>query len=74
MCVRMADVMHGILAEAKKNRYSSIKDNLSDDGKCLTNFNAKRTGVNLNIETPIYLSDVDNVSDLNRVLTRCIVV
>ena len=74
MCVRMADVMHGILAEAKKNRYSSIKDNLSDDGKFLTNFNAKLTGVNLNIETPIYLSDVDNVSDLNRVLTRCIVV
>ncbi|XP_033741100.1 coiled-coil domain-containing protein 81-like isoform X1 [Pecten maximus] len=27
----MTEVMHGILAEAKKNRYSQIKDTLSDD-------------------------------------------
>lgn len=29
----MTEVTQGILAEAKKNRYSQIKDTLSDDGK-----------------------------------------
>jgi hypothetical protein len=29
----MTDVMHGILAEAKKNKFSTIRDTLSEDGK-----------------------------------------
>lgn len=32
----MTDVMQGILAEAKKNKFSTIKDNLSEEGKILT--------------------------------------
>lgn len=31
----MSDPMQGILAEAKSNKYSLIKDKLSEDGKSL---------------------------------------
>lgn len=32
----MTDIMQGILAEAKKNKFSTIKDNLSEEGKLMT--------------------------------------
>ena len=34
----MTEAMHGILAEAKKNKFSTIKDNLSEDGKGLLTY------------------------------------
>ena len=33
--VRMTDVLQGILADAKKNKFSTIKDTLSEDGRRL---------------------------------------
>ena len=29
----MTEAMQGLLADAKKNKYSTIKDNLSEEGK-----------------------------------------
>lgn len=33
----MTEAMQGLLAEAKKNKYSTIKDNLSEEGKVYLN-------------------------------------
>jgi len=34
---KMTDVMQGLVCEAKKNKFSALSNELSDDGECCEN-------------------------------------